>query len=51
MEKKKTITLNVSINKCDAIFLLPTIAVTNNYRSYEINVAIFNRCVTLTINY
>lgn len=51
MEKKKSITLNVSINKCDAIFLLPTIAVTNNYRSFEINAALFSRCVTLTINY
>ena len=43
--------INVAINKCDAIFLLPTIAVTNNYRSYEINVAMLNRCVTLAINY
>lgn len=51
MEKKRTIKTNVAINKCDAIFLLPTIAVNNNYRSYEINVAMFNRCVTLTINY
>ena len=51
MEKKKSIILSVSIKKCDAIFLLPTIAVTNNYRSYEINVAMFNRCVTLAINY
>lgn len=51
MEKKKTIIINVSTNKCDAIFILPTIAVTNNYRSSEINVAMFNRCVTLTINY
>ena len=51
MEKKKSIILNVSINKCDSIFLLPTIAVNDNYRSYEINVAMFNRYVTLAINY
>lgn len=51
MEKKKSIKIDVTINKCDAIFLLPTIAVTNNYRSYEINAALLNRCVTLTINY
>lgn len=51
MKKEKSIKIDVAINKCDAIFLLPTIAVTNNYRSFEINAALFSRCVTLTINY
>ena len=43
--------VKISTNKSDAIFLLPAVGFTNNYKAFTIHIAMWNYVLNLNVDY
>lgn len=43
--------VRITTNKSDAIFLLPTVGLTNNYKAFTIHIAMWNYVLNINVDY
>lgn len=45
------VNLTITTNKSDAIFLLPTVGLTNNYKAFTLHIAMWNYVLNIESKY
>ena len=43
--------VRITTNKSDAIFLLPTVGLTNNFKAFTIHIAMWNYVLNFNVDY